>query len=139
VGGTGEEDGGSPVRRPGIEVAQRPAQVENAHRAPRRGARAGVPSRHRVILEGRFAMDQVTRCRQCEQTPVPMQGWVCCYCQSFEPLDRADRWIELSDTRSSYRLLVRVLRAWRAVLVGANDSGLPMPPSPWDDPAKWRE
>jgi hypothetical protein len=83
------------------------------------------------------AMYQVTRCRHCQKTPVPMQGWVYRYCQLFEPWDRADRWIELSDARSSYRLLVRVLRAWRAVLVGASDSG--MPPSPWDSPGKTRE
>ena len=101
----------------------------------------GVPLLYEAILEGRFAMDQVTRCRQCEQTPVPMQGWDCGYCQSFEPWYRADRWIELSDTRSSYRLLVRVLRAWRAVLVvlRTDGGGLPMTPSPWDDPGKWRE
>ena len=95
----------------------------------------------RPSWKGRFAMDQVTRCRQCEQTPVPMQGWDCGYCQSFEPWYRADRWIELSDTRSSYRLLVRVLRAWRAVLVvlRTDGGGLPMTPSPWDDLGKWRE
>jgi hypothetical protein len=69
-----------------------------------------------------------------------MQGWLYRYCQVLEPLDRADRWKELSDTRSSYRLLARILQVWRTVLAGANaESGLPMPPSPWDDLGKTRE
>jgi hypothetical protein len=88
-------------------------------------------------------MDQVTRCRQCEITPVAMQGWVCRYCLYSEQWDRAARWIDLSDTRPSYRLLVRFLRAWNTVLVmgshGFGSDGAPTLPSPWDDPGKTRE
>jgi len=31
-----------------------------------------------------FAVDQVTRCRHCKQTPVPISGWLCAACQVEE-------------------------------------------------------